>query len=374
MYSFHETKQNDVDILEIWQTIERNKGYIVFFNGYNTEEVASNILEHAVRNLDTTAGEDFTPYIKNLAKNIAKRTSKEFAYEHVSEQGEISDVFNGLQAEIDYRKFENNRELMLQLRALYLRYEESFNTLGKIFDDKLDSLIPTYDDKREDQHFHKDIAKVGLREKNVDMYTDLRLIVDTFGPQATFSALNILLKEVANLSVPFYTTVKEIQLKPLAKLKKTVEKLGTPTIRTKEGFEFAIDCLTLTMDENPDYFAWDVIGSAKSVIKIDIAPYMEYLYDQLYVEQGVNTRLMQWCGDVYRATTPAGNRLVGERLEHVIENARAELILSIVAANIGKVVAVSPDSVYLKATKDIFNKLKISTAVGKAIVLPVDKK
>lgn len=368
-------KSSENDLAHVWELIQQNRKYIYHFNGAKTEEVISDMLEHIAKN--GRQKEDVLPYIKNLSRNIIKKKPKlsmqYTPFDTRTEDGEVSSVFLGLLEHIDHTQFMPNNELNRQLRALYLKYDEDFMGLKVIFDAKYDDVIPNYDSVKTSKRFLSFMHKTEERSRST-MYEDLRNIVDTFGAEHTFATLLILLKEVDVLSLPFTATVKEIALKPLSKLQRATAKIGMPIIKSSSGEEYTINLDTLTMDANPDYFNWSVVGNSKAIIKIDIAPFMEYLYDQLYVDQGVNTRLIKWCGDMYRITTPAGTRLLEEKIEYAIEFARTELVLSIVSANIGKLVAVSPDTIYIKATKEVFNKLKITTEVSKSIIVDVQKK
>lgn len=355
-HSIDGTKQTDSPIV-VMENIRRNMGYIRLFNGSDAEEVAQEIFLRILRN--NRGFDDYTPYIKKLARTIRRKKEKEVATDVYSNEGEVSGVFRQLKETVELKTIEGLEGLYKRLRHLYLLNEKSFDKLGVLFRSDLDEACDT------------NLKK--LRTRDLQLYNGLRSIIDTYGALDTFLALEKFLSDLGNLvNVQVAETMKEIKIRPLSKTVSALEKIpDKPTIKDSNGQELGIDKAKLLTEPNPDYIKWTANGTTsptKRLQCIDITPYMEYLYQEVYVEQGVQTKVITWCGDSYKLTSPSGEMYIDESFEYFINQCRIELLASVIRASIGNIVALSPDSIYFKGKR--IENIKL-TVPSKVLILPV---
>lgn len=349
---------SDEYALVVWGKIQDNLGYFKKFNGANWEEAVQRAYIHALVKRKDDIHTEILPYIKNLARNILRTTSREFSNDTVNEKGDIAPVFSGLQDHIDTTNLDGDNQLVSTLKELYLRDEKGFMALQNVF---------SYDDVG-------DIANLkAVRIKNTYLKNEIYALVLAHGVEYFFRVLNKFFYDLPKLTTIRVTgKTKEVTLKePNFDL---LDKIpDTPTIRDKSGKNYFIDKTTLTMHRNPDYFDWDVLGiSMCDILKIDLEPFMSYIYEEVFVDEGISTRHISWCGEKYRVTTPGGVSHVSIDREKFINSARIELILNLISSNVGSILALSPDNLYVKPTRAFkYDKVRLRFQTGKIMDLPI---
>ena len=147
-----------------------------------------------------------------------------------------------------------------------------------------------------------------------------------------------------------------------------------PLIVDKNGKYYGIDKLNLTMERDPDTFDWDIINSTScDIIRIDISPLINYIYSQVFVPQGVFTKHIVWCDNVYKVTTPGGKSFVNIDRNKFINQVRVELISHLVKNRFNTIIAISPDYIYIKPTRSMnYDTVRLILTTGKIIDLPIE--
>lgn len=366
-FSLNDISASDAYAMNVWKTINENLGYFKKFNTTRWEEAVHKTYITALDHRDDSYGRNILPYIKKLARTILKEKQKESAYGVYTDEGEISPVYHSLRDYIDTDNMDGADELKDIYKELYLLDPESFMHLKILF---------VYDDVTEIENL-KD-----LRLRNNPLGAEFRRLIAKYGADFTFRVLYDFYQELPQLCAVRETGLtKEIEMKEGNYL--MLDKLpDTAIIQDSKGFYHYIDKNTLTMAKdtgsssefsNPDYFKWDIIGSSVcDILKIDISGYMDYLYQEVFVEEGVSTKHITWCGDKYKLTTPGGVPHVGLERDKYMSIVRIELILNLLANNVGSIVALSPDSVYIKPTRSFkYDRIRLKMKTGRVMDLPI---
>lgn len=348
-------EQEQADIVE--RNIMQHWKYIRKFNPdpIKAEQVKQEILFKILENrlhLD-----DYTPYIKKLARVLALREGnrKELPYDVYSPEGEISSTFRILRTSLDDKEMEDRSRLRKEFCHLYLKYDKDFANLSVLFNSEMDGADA------------KTLSK--LRLSNEGLYSDVRNLIEEYGV-TTLQYLGVFLKDLPNLrDTEVSENHKDIIFKPVRNMN-ILDRVVNNGVYTEDGKLVKIDEKMLMSEENPDYFKWKAQGSSHKIQKIDCTPFMEYLYDQIYVNEGVDTKHIMWCDSHYRLTTPAGDYYIDENREYFINRCRVELVAALVKASVGNVIAISPDNIYFRGKKLSYIKANVR---GKVIILPVEK-
>lgn len=348
---------SDEFALTVWGEIQSNLGYFKKFNGANWEEAVQRTYIHVLAKRDNSFKE-ILPYIKKLARTILRTKDREFSNDVVTEKGDIAPIFSSLQDHIDTTNLDGDKGLVSALKELYLTDEKEFLTLKNIFS-------------------HNDVEDIenikAIRIKNPKLKSAIYTLMREHGADYFFRTLNRFFYELPKLtSIRVTSKTKELALKsPNFDL---LDKIpDTPTIKDKDGKNYFIDKTTLTMKRNPDYFDWDIMGiSMCDILKIDLEPFMSYIYEEVFVDEGISTRHISWCGDKFRVTTPGGVSHVGIDRDKFINSARIELILNLISSNVGSILALSPDNLYVKPTRAFkYDKVRLRFQTGKIMDLPI---
>lgn len=357
-FSVNDTAGADMYSALVWETISSNLGYFKKFNGERWEEAVQKTYLSALEHQDASYEGNILPYIKKLARTILKVKTNESAFGVFTDDGEISPVFSSLRDFIDTDNLDGVAELKDNFKELYLMDSESFMKYRNLYE---------YNDISDIENL-KDI-----RVRNQQLNDEFRKLVVKHGSDFTFRALYDFFEELPKLTAARETNLtKEVLLK--AGNFSAIEKIpDTPLIQDSKGNYHYIDKNTLTMSSNPDYFKWDIIGTSLcDILKIDIEPFMSYMYEEVYTDEGVSTRHITWCGNKFKLTTPGGVSHIGLDQDKFMSIARIELILNLMMNNIGAVVAVSPDNIYIKPTRAFqFDKVRLKFQTGKVMDLPI---
>ena len=356
-FSINTTEGNSAYSVKVWTCINSNLGYFKKFNSFRWEEAVQKAYIYALEHRDDTY-EDITPYMKKLARTILKVKEQEKPYDMYTEDGEVSLVFTTLTESMDDTIFSDKEEIKSVFKELYLHNPEDFEQLKNIF---------CYDTE-------KDILSVrALQIKDEVIKTAFQKLSYKHGGNTVFYVLYDFFKDL-----PIYIGKKNPRLIKDIYLKESNFNVITkipdePCVMTNDGKLHSIDKNTLTMDLNVDFVKWDTpFATNCDILKIDLSPLLDYMYSQVYVEQGVSTKHITWCDDKYRLVTPGGYVVIGGDREKFIDSVRVEVILNVLMNNINTIIAVSDDSIFLKPTRSVyFDTLRLHTVTGKMIDLPV---
>lgn len=350
---------NDVDIvqmLRVQKTISDNIQYFKKFNGPHWQEAVNKAFMTAVTHVKSEY-EVLDPYIKNLARNILKESEKESPWDTVNEDGEVSYPFLQLTTRLDEDKILlDKKEIMNTFKTLYLLYEQDFLKLKLIFrkdDDKF-----TKGEIVKNEEIKKALDSLRMKYGAINVYS---LLYDFFVYLPKYS------KKIEN------ATIKVIEMKNKDLDYKTAIA-DIPLIVDEHGVFYDIDKLTLTMEKNPDTFKWDVITQTScDVLRIDISPLLDYMYDQVFVPQGVHTKHISWCDDIYKVMTPGGKAYVNLDRNAFINYVKMELIAHLSANRFNSIVAISPDYIYVRPNRMMnYDTIRLVLFTGKMIDLPID--
>ena len=350
---------NEVDtllMLRVEKAISDNINYFKKFNGFRWEEAVNKTFMTAVQHAKSEY-ESLDPYIKNLARNILKEQEKEIAVDMVNEDGEVSYPFLGLTTDINTDEiFVDKKELLTVFKELYLLYEEDFLKLKQLY-------------KKEEDRFSK--GEVIRNEHIQEALHNLRI---KYGAEQLYMVLYEFF-----MSLPKYSrkiensTIKIIELRD-----KDYDLTGVipdiPLIVDTKGNYYSIDKLNLTMDRDPDTFEWDTINQTScNIIRIDMSPLFDYMYNQVFVPKGVFTKHITWCDDVYKVTTPGGKSFVNIDRNKFINQVKVELVSHLVHNRFNTIVAISPDYIYIKPIRMMnYDTVRLILHTGKIIDLPIE--
>lgn len=357
-FSLNDISGTDTYSALVWDTIRRNLGYFKKFNSDRWQEAVHKTYITALDHRDSVYGDNILPYIKKLARTILMVKSNESSFSVTDDEGEIHFVFTTLRDSIDADHLDGTDELKDIFKELYLIDTESFLKLKTLFIyDDVDGLTNLKD----------------LRIRNKRLSLEFNKLLVKFGSDYTFRVLYEFLTELPVLTKERVTSLtKDIELSD-GNIALVGRIPDTPLIQDTKGDYHFIDKTTLTMASNPDYFKWDVVGNTLSdILRIDISPFMTYMYEEVFVDQGVSTRHIAYCGNKFRLTTPGGVSHVGLDKDKFLSIARIELILNLISNNLGTLVALSPDNIYIKQTRSFqYDRLRLHFKTGKVLDLPV---
>lgn len=342
---------------QVWDTINSNIRYFKKFNGVNWAEAAQKAYVYAMEHKDDRY-DDITPYIKKLARTILKVKDKEKPYDMWTEDGEVALVFTGLTETMDESMFSDIQDIKNTFKELFLFNQNEFMKLKYVFQ---------YDND-------KDILSVkSIMIKDEQLKRELYSLVNKYSAACVFYTLYDFFKMLPKyVEVTNTRRIKEIQAKEgnflmLARIPETA------CIKTTDGKYHSIDRNTLRMDIDPDFVKWDTSFSTNcDIMRIDLSPLMDYMYEQVYVEQGVKTNHISWCDDKYKLVSPGGTVSICEDRDKFMDMVRIEAVLNIIANNVNTIIALSPDSIYIKPTRSVyFNMIRYKLFTGKCIDLPI---
>lgn len=356
-FSVNGVQGNEEYILKVQTAIQNNIMYFKKFNGPNWEEAVQKSFLTAVSNQNDNY-DDVEPYIKNLARNILKTQEVEKAYDTVTEDGEVSYPYLKLVSTIDESIFIDNKEVYDTFKELYLLYPDEFLKLEILFKSEVDLTMKlTKNETIKNDEFKETINNLCLK----------------YGTTDVFHRLYNFLNELENYLKPYPNkTLKVIEMRP--RNPKTLDLIpDIPLIKDSDGRLMGIDKNTLTMDIDPDFVEWDIINTTScDIMKIDISPLMDYMYQQVFVPEGVHTKHIFWCGDMYRLTTPSGLSYVNMDKNKFLNLVRIELIENLIDSRFNTVIAISPDSVYLKPSRVLmYDTIRLVLTTGKNIDLEI---
>lgn len=345
--------------LRVCEAIERNKGYIIYFNKGAFKEAVQRIFMAAMRE-EKTEYTNLDPYIKVLARNVMKSHARDIPYAPYNEEGEVSLVFTPLVDNPMFDDFDNKSSVLDALKEIYLTYPEDFMLLAQ--------LVPDSDPK--------DVQGI---IKNKELSSAIMHLVADFDSQSVFYGIiefvSQLAREKAEAVNALTGCTREVQLIPYntAILSKLDDKRW---LLDRKGRPVGINRSTLLMenDFNPEFYTLKLaIKTVCTIWRVDLADFLNMIETKVYVEQGVDNEFILWCGDKYKLTTPAGKQYIGITRETYMDLVRREIVVSLINAELGTVIATGPESVYLRLTKATnLSNIHFKADKNRTYILPME--
>lgn len=358
MRSFSLNKITQKYASRVLEAMERNKGYIIFFNKGNYKEAYQRIFMAAMRE-EKTEFPNLDPYIKVLARNVMKSHLRDISYAPYNEDGEVAVVFTSL-VDMQDHSFEDKGIVLEALKEIYLAYPEDFMQLAQLIpsSDKVDIKAPI-----KNKALQKAITELTYEYSSTAVFYG---IIEFISNLAKEKAKHV------NHNTP---CTREINLVPYTA--DVTYKLGDkPWILDNNNIPVGIDKSTLYMEDdfNPEFHRFTLaVKTVCPIWHIDISDYLNDIETKIYLEQGVDNEYILWCGDKFRLTTPAGEHLIGTSREAYMELVRKEVIGSLINSELGTVIAVGPESIYLKLTKATnLANLHLKINKSRTVILPVE--
>lgn len=353
-FSLNEVSGSDPYSIMVWDVIRKNLGYFRKFNRDRWQEAVHKTYIAALDHRDDSYG-DILPYIKKLARTILMTKSAETSFSTFNDDGEVNFVFFPLQDSFSTDHIDGYKELFGVFEEMYLKYTDNFMKLRNLFSEGV-------------------LVKKEIRVRDKNLSSDFMRILEDYDYEFVFKVLYDFFNELPNLTNSRVTgKIKEVILKPTDF--SILDKIqDTPTIMDSAGRLHYIEKTSLSMVENPDYFKWDIIGNYNTILKTDISLYMSYMYEEVYpaVTDEISTRYVTRCGSKVKFVTPSGVAHIGIEPEKFLSIVRVELILNLLANNIGSIVALSPDYVYFKQFRSFeCDKIRVRFKNGRLMDLPV---
>lgn len=354
-FSLNSSSLGDGYSRKVWEAILENERYFKKFNGVLYEEAMHKTFIFAIQHRKEGYS-DLSPYIKKLARTILRVKEHELPYDVYNEDGEVSSTFSKMQDKIDETNLIELEEIKDIFREMYLIDRDEFMKLGSLFT----------------ENTSEDMLKQSVI-KNPKLKNTLTQAYRLYGGNLIFNVLMSFFNDLAKTKSIDEPKIKEITMKKgnFGVLDKIP---STPCIRTiKDNEPYGIDRNTLKMEINPDIVKWDTVSVTNcNIIKVDIEPLINYIYESIFVEQGVDTKHITWCDNMFRLTTPGGYSVIGMDRNKFISYVHTELIVNLLMNNINKIIAISDDSVYVKSTRvSNLETIRLKLYHGKIIDLPV---
>lgn len=356
MLTFSVNNYSPVTMLKVQKTIQDNIQYFKKFNGSRWQEAVNKTFTVAVQHVKLEY-DVLDPYIKNLARNILKEQEKESPMDMVTEDGEVSFPFLSLTTSIeDSDVYLDKEDCMRTFKMLYLLYEEDFLKLKQLYKSDVDKFSKSEIIKNE--NIKNAFNTLCLKYRTVDVFNTLYEFLYSL-PKYSRKIENATIKiiEMKDKDFEFLSAIPDI-----------------PLIVDEKGRYYGIDKLNLTMERDPDTFKWNIITPTScDIIRIDMSPLINYIYNQVYVPKGVFTKHITWCDDVYKLTTPGGKSFVNLDREKFMTQVKVELISHLVHNRFNTIIAISPDYIYIKPTRMLgYDTIRLMLVTGKIIDLPIE--
>lgn len=338
--------------------MDSNKGYFRVFNRDLAEDAMSDAYVRLLQHNEMT---NITAYVKKLAQVFSKGVPMEYTfsdYESDDEDDGPSAVERMLfvESNIDVERLDYNSErVQSRLRDLYLMHSEDFVQLGNMFREGFDVQRSTK------------VRNPKLRDAIFGLCSD-------YGTSNVMQELYLVLRDIESKArVRIGAPVRTLQFRAKDNLDIRAH-LDPVSIVLPNGKTYGIHPWRFTMDVNPDVVKWDVSsGRTIDVMRVDYTPLLDYLYEQVYAEPGVDTRHIRWCGTSYKLISPAGREFLNMDKESFFELVKQELFEAFIDNHLAPIVAISPDYIYIQPkhtlTCDI---LRVTLATGRSLDLPVD--
>lgn len=344
---------------EAYDTIQRNKWYIYkICRGDSTKinEVASRVLIHVITHRDyNTENVELDAYVNVLAKHY------------------LANICTEQQRQAEY---DDGYQNTLKLSTNLLPSIAGCNSAGKFaIEDALTHYYFKYpqDVKR---YCYNTLQKLGIK-----MYVNSPVDTEA-GPQDKKS-WNVLLKEIqrydavtllnATLTIANRISAQEhrvlrrntvisVHAKPVdyAVYDSVVSNVHVIVQIGKQARQYGLNKYTLEMCDNTKHVVdldtqkWQPLQqNAGTVYACDMTQFIEYLYRQVCVPEGVDTKCIRWLGKHNIKILPSGAQLEEVTVEQYILEAKLELLCTLVTTKISNVVGISSDNIYYSPRKRV---------------------
>lgn len=342
----------------VWQTIANLRRYFYYYNPNPdlAEEAMQRAYIHAIENRKAQH-KDLTPYIKKLARTIMRKSNvKEYSYSlYDDESGEVAFIFSQqLREEIDMTHIDGIEDVLEELRDLYLLMPDEFKLFSGMYADNVEKLQVI---------------------KNASLKRHIEKMTKKYGGKVVFKAIEQVLLEInkETTAPPKEPVIKEIRMKP-ADFEKYEKRLCVNEgIMATDGTWGYISPETYKTEPfDADMKKW-TIKTTCPIIKCDISQLKNYMYEKLFVQEGVSNAFIMWAGKRYRLTTPGSHIEINMDLYQFMDLIHKELIINMLRENVNKIIAISEDSVYIKPTRGVsFETIRLRLFTGAIIDLPCE--
>lgn len=343
---------------KICLSIQENKNYIKKFHPKNPEEASLQILDTCVRNIKPEY-DVVDPYVKKTTRMINKGMSLETPYDTMNEDGEVASPFLSL-VQNDQENIEIGVEskIINILAEMYLLDPDFVMSLKPVF---YGSDLNNKELKQQYKTTNQRIIELGIQLREFAKYKAFMKGVTSFYLELQNKTK---VKKAAS-------AIKEIKIKDIKY--DLLDYLPTePLLRDANGKDIGFDLITLYSEIDLDLNKWSVKYKEIAVQKIDITEYIDFLYSNVFVEKGVNNKVITWAVDNnYKLTMPSGIVKLNEDRNKFIELCYRELFLNILNSNIGLIIGATPDSIYIKKRGAGIKTVRCILCYNKTIDLPV---
>lgn len=362
----------------VYNTIQKNKWYIYKICRGDTvkmNEVSSRVLVHVITHRDYNADKvELDAYVNVLAKHYLANMC--------AEQNKQSEYDDG---------YQNSLELSTALIPTVAGCDSE----GKY---AIEDLLTHYYFK-----YPEDVKRycfTTLRTLGIKMYTAES--VDCDAPPSDKKSWNVLLTQIhhydavtvlnATLTIANRISAQEHRMQrrtgafaiparsidydlfeSLVASIKAVARVGTKD-RT-----LTFDPYTLSMrDEkrravNLDTVKWQPLQpNVPTIYACDVSGFLDFLYEQVCVPEGIDTKFIRWLGKRNIKTLPSGTQLEDVSVEQYMLEAKTELLSTLVATKVSNIVGVTEETVYYSPRKRItYSELRYVMFNGASVTLPV---
>ena len=363
---------------EAYNAVQRNKWYIFkICRGDSTKinDVSSRVLIHVITHRDyTTENVALDAYVNVLAKhylaNICAEQQQQAEYDD-SYQNSLM-LSTNLLPTVAGCNSEGKFAIEAALTHYYFKYPEDvtrycYTTLQKLGIKMYVNSPVNVDDVPQDKKSWNALLK------EIQRYDAVTLL------NATLTIANRIAAQEHR--VQRRTSVININAKPVDYdvFDSIVANAHVVTRVGKQERQYALDKYTLTMCDNAkhtidlDTTKWQPLQqTVGTVYSCDITQFIEYLYRQVCVAEGVDTKFIRWLGKHNIKTLPSGIQLEDVTIEQYILEAKLELLCALVSTKISNVVGMSEDNIYYSPRKRVtYADLRYILFNGVAVILPV---
>lgn len=368
------TVANDSEYMAmVWACICENKQYFRKFNGPMAEEAMHRVLIRVCNNRDDRYT-DLAPYIKKLARHEISQKTKDTTYSITDEEsGEVARPFIQLTESFDVIFPEQKEGLKNYFKDMYLLYPEEIMKLRPVFENTKLGIV----DAKALQADIDEHVKAALWSE----IRNFRNSTGDDGARAAYAAITEFYDELARDNMKQtqtqgtraiqctpgdYRCVSRIPKEPMIRLTSGKNAGKDVGIDTRKRFQMSIPCNLDTESWTPN------VKSKCDIVKIDISPLVNHLFDNIYVDEGVNTKHRFWLGNRYRLTTLGGHDVLNMDEDEFIDLCIEEFILNLVANNVNNIIGFTTDTIYVKPVRKInFNCIRCKLYDGKSFDLKV---
>lgn len=349
----------------IWKWLTENKRY--FFKIYNdkgrVEEAMSRTWQWAVMHMKMDEqegiGETQESYLRAIGRTIlhdsyTKHESPFSVYD--DETGEVSYTYQRIVSAPEGEYFSEDVEdsLILEYTALYLRDSEAFRGVYVALREGKKNVIKSSDDK-----WVRDFKSL-FREYSISQMV---------GAMREFFARLDKAEKRKRVGVK----QKDLMIQPYTDECK-MHLLGADVRQGKKCSR--LSALTFTMSPPiTDGKRFTVDVQHKGMVQINIDAYLDALYENIMVDEGVQTPYIRWLFGKYIMYSPSGTKsMVCENRERFIERCRRELISNL-AQEVSGIFAVTSSYIYaIPQRKLMFSELHLRDFRNRVYILKVEER